>query len=314
MSDTVHSTYRERFNASYGEAFSALSDRYSLGNDQGLFRNTITPFIKKHPMRTAALAGASGLAILTGVHEWGLVATAAQAIGIAGFFLSKEAAVFKEHRHILALASVACVFATAQQAALGLVTGNPGAYIPGGVMVAHAAATLGAFAVIPETQKLLRKAVTWGGGLIGAAGAAYASYKFENGSGLIPAATTLANSVIFSIKDGNTPRARMGYIGMNLAHLYYFATQPVATATAVAAELMYLGTHATTLRHNDVPVQDKDTGESYSRMKRLSLYFKHVIGRGEKAEDLGRTRVQNGEQRPDDRFYRACGRLILGNN
>ncbi len=312
METDVQDSYPERIHASYGEAFKALAQRYAPNNTEGRWRGGILPYIKRHPIRAAILTGASALAIGGSLYGWGLTMTAAQMLGIGGLVLSREAATFKNHRHIMATASLACVVGTAQQALMALSTGDPGSYVPGGILVAHAAATLSAFAIIPESRKNLRQAITWGGGVAGAAAAAYASYKYQSGLGLIPAATTLANSLLFSIKDGNTPRARAGYIGMNIAHLFYWATQPVMSLAPMAAEAMYLATHTTTLAENDIPVADRQTGKPFTARERLSAYFSHVIGQGRPPEDLGVTRKEQGWERPDNKAYADIGRAVLG--
>lgn len=305
MSD---SHYIDRVKESYGESLAELSNRYSTSNVQvGL-----SDYVRAHPARTAALVTASAVAIGAGVHQWGFVVTLAQAVGVAAFLLARESATFKEHRHILALASISCFASTAQQAIMAGTADNPGAYLPGGIMLAHAAATLTAFAVIPETKKAFRQAVTWGGGIAGAGAAGYLSYQYESGSGFIPAATTLANAVAFSVKDDNTPRARVAYIGLNLGHLFYWVTQPVASLALAATEAMYVATHAITTAEHDVPVADRETGRRYGLRERLSLYFNDVLLKGKRATDLGITQAEQGWERPDDRFYVRMRKVVFG--
>jgi hypothetical protein len=288
-----------------------MSQRYSL-SDSGYFKTRFAPFAAKHPVRSAALVGASAAAIGAGVYGWGAAVTMAQAVGFAAFMLARESATFRDHRHMLAVASSSCILSAAQQGIMAALDQNPGAYAPGGIMLGHAALSLAAFAVVPETKKILRGAITWGGGAAGAAAAAYASYKYESGTGIIPAMTTLGNSALFSIKDTGTPRARLGYIGMNLGHLFYWASQPVQSLALAFTEAMYIATHGCTLQEHDIPVKDRKTGHSFTSMERLSLYFKNVIARGEKAEDIGMTRHQEGRERPDNRFYKEIRRLVLG--
>lgn len=308
MSDNI---YMARAKESYGEVAAELSRRYAPGNSDGHIQS-ILAYTQKHPVRSAILGTASALAIGASVFAWGPVVTVAQGAALAGFFIAREAATFKEHRHINALASISCAATAGQQWLMAATSGEPGAYIPGGVMLSHAAATLAAFAIIPEAKKAFRAAVTWGGGVAGALGAAYASYKFENGTGIIPAVTTLANSVVFSIKDGSTPRARAAYIGMNLGHLFYWATQPVASLSLMATEAMYVLTHGNTLAEHDVPIADRETGSRYSFLKQTGLYFRDVLVQGKRAEELGITRSENGWERADDRFYRTMRGLVLG--
>ncbi len=312
MNDPASETVGERVRASYGEAFNALANRYSPNNTEGRWRGVIRPYIRRHPWRAAVLAGTSALAIGISLYEWGAALTAAQMIAIGGLVLTREAAKFKEHRHILATISLACMATVVQQAFMAAATGEPGAYIPGAIMVAHAAATLAAFATIPEERTALRRGLVWGGGTMGAAAAAYLSYKSGQGTGFIPAVTTLANSALFNIKDSKTPRARLGYLWTNVAHFVYWATQPVASWAPMAAEAMLFGTHVTTMAEHDIPVAERQTGRKFGTWESLSVYFKDVIGRGIKAEEVGVTRFEQGWKRSDDLFYQRIGRAVFG--
>ncbi len=327
MSDEVHTTSKQRFEDSYVGALNEIAKRYSPSAGTGRLHANILPYIKQHPVRATAMAGVSALAIGASVFAWGPAMTVAQGVGIAAFVLARESATFKHHTQVLAVASVSCLLSTAQQAIMGATSGDIKDYLPPAIMLAHAAGTTGAFAIMPQPianpqtnedkQKdkeirFLRGAFAWSTGLVGAAAAAYASYKYQNGIGIIPAITTLGNSLLFSIKDANTPLARLGYIGMNLGHAFLWATQPVQSAALLLTEAMYLTTHSVTLAEHDVPVADRKTGRSFTTRERMSAYWNNIIGKGEKATDIGVTRHEQGWERPDNKVYGRIGRLILG--
>jgi hypothetical protein len=238
--------------------------------------------------------------------------TGAQGLGLAALLLAREAATFKDHRHILAVASASTALATLQQGLTAALTHDPGNYVPGMVMLAHATLTLSAFSVIPEAKKAFRRVVTWGGGLAGCFAAAYTSHKYGDAMGFIPAITTLGNAFLFSMSDSNTPRARLGYIGMNISHLAYWATQPVMSVSLAAAEALYLSTHIASLRHHDIPVKDRNSYRPLSSSEQVKGYLR-VIFKGERAQDIGITQGQNPDyHRLDSRFYAPLKKLIFG--
>lgn len=307
----IDNTYSGRIKASYGEVFTELSRRYAPA-EGGHLRTSLLPYIKKHPVRSTIMVGASAVAIGASAYGLGLYVTIAQAVGIPGLMLTREAATFKEHRHILSTASLACALATLQQGMMVYATADPGAYIPGSVMVGHAAATLAVFAIVPEVKTSFRRAVTWAGGIGGAVAAGYASYKYGSANGIIPAITTLGNSILFSIKDDNTPRARLGYIGMNIAHAFYWATQPIFSLAPLAAEAFYLVTHTTSAAQYDMPVANRETGHPLTARERCTAYFKEVLWRGRRADHVGITHREQEWERPDNKVYKRVGYFVFG--
>lgn len=306
MSDAVHTTYAQRFNASYGEALKDISTRYSI-------REQIIPYIKKHPVRAATIALATTSALAIGAQVYGVALTAAYASGLVATWLAYESSTNKNHRHILPVASLSCIFAAAQQGVTAGLSSNPDEYIPGLVMLGHAALTTAAFSVIPETKTRLRQGVTWVGGLAGAA----LAFKSANNIGsivdAIPAVTTIANAFIFSIKDAFTARARPLYVfGLNATHALYFLSQPVVSLGALATEALFALGHVSTAKAHDIPAADRETKEPYPLNKRLGLYFKEVIWNGKKSESLGLTEAECGKERMDHAVFKKIGKFVLG--
>jgi hypothetical protein len=223
----------------------------------------------------------------------------AAVLGFTSIFMNYRGTQFKNHNNILATASLGLVLAIGQQTIDMTMSGEYGSYIPGMVMLGHAALTTAAFAIIPETKEKFRKAVTLGGGAIGAITAGWTAQHFGESSGFIPAATTAINSYLFGIKSPQTGRARIGYLAMNTGHLYYWATQPVPAIALALTELSFLHGHSKTMMENDIPMTESPNSDRILPTKqRLSRYWREVIWNGKPSKELGKTRAQLGLKSP----------------
>lgn len=228
-------------------------------------------------------------------------ATESVATGVAALvdftaiMINYRASLFKNHNHILVTSSIGLMFAIGRQTIDMAMSGDYGSYIPGMVMLGHAALTAVAFSIIPETKKAFRKAITIGGGAVGAVAAGWTAQHFGESSGFIPAATTAVNSYLFGIKSPQTARARIGYLAMNTGHLYYWMTKPTTAVALALTELGFLHGHSKTLADNDVPMtKSPESDDILPRQQRLSRYWKEVIWNGKSPENLGKTRAQLG--------------------
>lgn len=138
------------------------------------------------------------------------------------------------------------------------------------------------------------------------------AYSYQNDWGVIPALTTIGNAVLFSVSDKYTPRARLGYIAMNVFHMLFWATQPVVSVWLFLIEIMYVATHSVSLMEHDIPIADRHTGKEYSPSARWKLYFTQVLVNGEIAQKLGLTRYELGWVRPDEKLYGGIWKKSLG--
>jgi hypothetical protein len=263
----------------------------------GLSKTGFTSFLYDLGSNPFSLKGLlTGTALVTagyyGVTE--SIATGfAATLGFASILMNYRGTQFKNHNNILATASLGLILAIGQQTIDMAMSGDYGSYIPGMVMLGHAALTTAAFAIIPEAKTKFRKAVTLGGGAIGAVAAGWTAQHFGESSGFIPAATTAVNSYLFGIKSPQTARARFGYLAMNTGHLYYWLTQPTVAVALALTELSFLHGHSKTLVDNDVPMtKSPESDEILPKAQRLSRYWNEVIWNGKSSEDLGKTRSQ----------------------
>lgn len=269
-----------------------LNDLKSGISNQGL--TSFLSDLKNNPFSLKGLLTGTALATAGyyGLTE-SIVTGFAATLGFASILMNYRGTQFKNHNNILATASLGLILAVGQQTIDMAMSGDYGSYIPGMVMLGHAALTTAAFAIIPETKEKFRKTVALGGGAIGAVTAGWTAQHFGESSGFIPAATTAVNSYLFGIKSPQTARARFGYLAMNTGHLYYWLTQPTVAVALALTELSFLHGHSKTLVDNDVPMTETPNSDNILPVKqRLSRYWKDVIWNGKPSEKIGKSRSQ----------------------
>ncbi len=279
---------QHRVASSYGEGIRTIPEK----GQAALQAYKTLPPVKKAfvtGMLGAGVIGALGPGLLLG----SVSAIALQALGLAGFALGQIAVQNKEHRHLLALASLSTTVLTAQTLASG---DNAGA-----AMLGHASLFLATCATLPEDgYKKLRLTASWAMAVSGA----YLSWKFSHAAGIpalnrlpdalhmaidnIPTATILVNAYAFSRPDSQTARARLLYPFLNAAHGAYFATRADPSAAILLTEALYFGGHIIAAHREDIVKTDLQ-GKPLPWKNRLGIYFRHTLWNNEDRSAHGLT-------------------------
>lgn len=278
---TENNSYKNNLLKNFGPVFKELGGLFSKENIKSL---------TDKPLSTSSLLAGTALATTAYIGiEYGALSALSSSLAFVGMAMSYKGATQELHSNILSWSSVAVgLFQVAQIIDMTL-SQNWGAYIPGIIMLGHAQLTMGTFLAAPNASAAFKKAVVFGGGLVGGAAVLASSKAFGVEHGLMLAATVPLNGYLFSLSDGNTPRARMGYLFANAAHMAYYA--PLGMVALIATDGLYMYGHLKSKLKYDVPITESpDTDQRLSIKQSLSRYFKQVIWGGKPAVEVGKTR------------------------
>lgn len=257
--------------------------------------------VRKNPVLSASLGGASLMAIGLSQQFLGTAVTVEQAIGFAGLFFAYQSTKAERHSDLLAVASVSCGLTAAQQVLQAYSTQDYG----GAIMLGQAALVTSVFSKmtqpytitedLPQTTKEKLKALNkkinkprrifaLASGTLGAIAAVCVSEAFGKAAGYIPAITTFLNPIVSGIPDAFSHVARLSYVAFNAAHGGYFLTQPEWVEKGLAAakdvswglvgiEAMFIYGHLKTIFANDVPRINTQTGEPLTCVEMVKGYF-----------------------------------------